>query len=138
MNGVEAAFQGHTYHLLFNGHAMFAVQELFGERELSDVIFTQTAEGLDALVTVFCMLAEQGELARRYEGYDAGGLPDAEQLRLAVMPADLPGLRGAVMKAILKGYGREIEEEETDLGLAELQKKRKAPRRGRTTSAREP
>lgn len=138
MNDVEAVFQGETYHLLFNGNAMFSVQELFGDAEMTEAIFAPTVDGMDALAKAFCLLAEQGELARRYDGYDAKDIPDAERVRLMARPVDLPGLRAAVMKAILKGYGREVEEAETDIGLAELQKKTKATRRGRTTSAQEP
>lgn len=38
----------------------------------------------------------------------------------------------------MRGYKRDVPEEETDLGLAELQKKRTAKRSKQTTSASEP
>ena len=87
---------------------------------------------------MFCLLAEQGELARRYEGDDKGETPDEEQLRAAVMPYDVIAMRQSVLEALMRGYKRDVPEEETALGLAELQKKRTAKRSTQTTSASEP
>ena len=78
------------------------------------------------------------ELARRYEGYDKGETPDEERLRATIMPYDVITMRQSVLEALMRGYKRDVSEEETDLGLAELQKKRTAKRSKQTTSVLEP
>ena len=123
MNEVKVTVCGTEYHLLFNGYAMFAAQDMFENRQLGEIVQDNTAEGFVNLCRVFCLLAEQGELARRYEGYDKGETPDEEQLRAAVMPYDVIAMRQSVLEALMRGYKRDVPEEETDLGLAELQKK---------------
>ena len=117
---------------------MFAAQDMFENRQLGEIVQDNTAEGFVNLCRVFCLLAEQGELARRYEGYDRGETPDEERLRAAVMPYDVITMRQSVLEALMRGYKRDVPEEETDLGLAELQKKRTAKRSKQTTSASEP
>lgn len=127
MNDVAVCFQGREYHLLFNGNAMFAEKELFGKQGgIAQAISQDGVEGVRQLAEAFCLLAGQGELARRYEGHETQPVPNPEAVAVHALPVDLPAMRGAVMRAILKGYGREIEEDEIDLGLAEVQKKRKA------------
>lgn len=138
MNEIKATVCGTEYHLLFNGYAMFAAQDMFENRQLGEIVQDNTAEGFVNLCRVFCLLAEQGELARRYEGYDKGETPDEERLRAAVMPYDVITMRQSVLEALMRGYKRDVPEEETDLGLAELQKKRTAKRSKQTTSASEP
>lgn len=124
MNEVKTTVCGTEYHLLFNGYAMFAAQDMFENRQLGEIVQDNTAEGFVNLCRVFCLLAEQGELARRYEGYDRGETPDEERLRAAVMPYDVIAMRQSVLEALMRGYKRDVPEEETDLGLAELQKKK--------------
>lgn len=135
MNDVSVKVCGQEYHLLFNGYALFASIELFGDRQLGELVQENTGEGFVNLCRVFCLLAEQGELSRRYEGQDAGPLPEEEKLRAIAMPYDVIAMRQACMNAIMRGYKREVEPDETDLGLAELQKKRTKGRRKPTTSA---
>lgn len=137
MNEVKVTVCGTEYHLLFNGYAMFAAQDMFKDRQLGEIVQDNTAEGFVNLCRVFCLLAEQGELARRYEGYDKGETPDEERLRASVMPYDVIAMRQSVLEALMRGYKRDVPEEETDLGLAELQKKRTAKRSKQTTSASE-
>ena len=125
MQEIKAKVCGQTYHLLFNGYAMYAGMEAFGDRSLAEVIQENSMQGFMDLCKVFCLLGEQGELARRYEGYDPGKLPDEEELRLHAAPFDILAMRQACIEAVTAGFRREVEAAETDLGLAELQKKRK-------------
>ena len=136
MNEIKATVCGTEYHLLFNGYAMFAAQDMFENRQLGEIVQDNTAEGFVNLCRVFCLLAEQGELARRYEGYDKGETPDEERLRAAVMPYDVITMRQSVLEALMRGYKRDVPEEETDLGLAELQsgQSRLPPHRSRERS----
>lgn len=123
MNQIEITLAGKQYSLLFNGYAMFAEQELFGETGMIEEIQQNTAKGFEALCKAVCLLAEQGELARRYEGHEAQEMLSVDQVRVLATPIDMLMLRTAVVRAVMKGYGREIEETEKDLGLAELEKK---------------
>lgn len=123
MNQVEITFGGKQYSLLFNGYALFAEREMFGDKGMVEEIQQNTAAGLEALCKAVCMLAEQGELARRYEGFEPQETLSVDQVRVLATPMDLLMLRTAVVRAVVKGYGREVEEEEKDLGLAELEKK---------------
>lgn len=134
MNDVSVKVCGKEYHLLFNGYAMFAAQEVFGDKNPSDVVYENTADGFVDLCRVFCILAEQGELSRRYEGHDKSEVPDEGMLRVKTAPYDVIAMRQGVISAITNGYKREIVEDETDLGLAELQKKRTKNRAKHTTS----
>lgn len=138
MNETKVKVCGKEYHLLFNGYAMFAAQEMFGARPIGEIVQDTTAEGFINLCHVFCLLAEQGELSRRYEGCDRADTPKEELLQVQAMPYDVIEMRQGVLQALMRGYKREIEEEETDLGLAELQKKRTAKRSSRNTSGSEP
>lgn len=96
---------------------------MFGDKNPSDVVYENTADGFVDLCRVFCILAEQGELSRRYEGHDKSEVPDEGMLRVKTAPYDVIAMRQGVISAITNGYKREIVQDETDLGLAELQKK---------------
>lgn len=123
MDDVKGYFQGKEYHLLFNGYAMFAEEELFDGASIVDAVGMEGKEGIEPLAKAFCLLAEQGELARRYAGYTPQDIPDPERVKHFLMPYELPGMRKAVLTAVLQGYGREEQKEEIDLGLVEMQKK---------------
>ena len=60
-------------------------------------------------------------------GYTPCEVPNAETLAAAIMPLELIAMKAALPRAIELGYGREVREEddEIDLGLAELRQKKK-------------
>jgi len=122
---VKIRFQGKGYSLLFNGAAMFAAQELFGEESLSDAIFEGGAEAWGKVCRLLEILIEQGELARRFYGHTEQPLLAAEEIRLMAGPLEITHLRQAATDAIMKGYGREVENEDEiiDVGLLKHQKK---------------
>lgn len=121
--------QGKTFYFMFNGLAMFALEDTFGGKEYLEKLRENTAEGLSALLQVSAILAEQGELARREMGYTPTELPTQSNFGIPALlhPIDILTLRNGCIGAINLGYTREIsnEDEEIDLGLIELQKKRK-------------
>ncbi len=123
MNSVKIAFGGKEYTLLHNGYAMFQLRELFGE-DLMEQMYESTPEGFETLCKVAEVLSEQGELARRYEGMDSHDTLKAERLKIMASPLEAAQIRNDVVKTILKGFGREIEDEEKDLALAELEQKK--------------
>jgi hypothetical protein len=127
MKCVKVTISGLELHLLFNGAAMFEIEEQFGSAsELLNIIKEDTKEAFAALCDAVFILAEQGELARRYAGYEAGEIPTKEKLGRVAMPNDILDFKIAVPQAITLGYGREIEPEngEVDLVLAELNQKK--------------
>ena len=141
MDGIKITFKGREYSLLYNGSAMFEVEARYSKpREVApgadeaeadtfsifDLIGERTPDGFKALCSIAAIMAEQGELMRRYMGYDAGAVLTAEELQIFLLPTEHINLYRAVCNAITKGYGREVEEEEIDLGLIELQKKTEA------------
>lgn len=112
--------------MTFNGAAMFEIEERFGGAtklldELSD-----GREGFDKLCQATAILAEQGELVRRHFGYEPGPMLTEETVRALATPKDIVLLRQAVINAVMQGYGREVtdDQEEVDLGLAELEQKK--------------
>lgn len=124
MNRVNVMFGGEEYSLLFNGFAMFAEKEIFGQESNIAVDCQKPGvEGFKVLCKAVSLLSEQGELARRYEGQESRKTLTEEQIAVTASPLDIIRLRTALVKAVLKGYEREIEEGEKDLGLAELEKK---------------
>lgn len=123
----EITLAGKTYPLLYNGAAMFAAQELLGERNLVTTLTAQGTEGFDFLCKLTVLMAEQGELMRRYEGHKKAPFLKEEALRLLARPFDIIQIRNAALEAVAAGFRREVQEEETevDLGLQELQKKKR-------------
>jgi len=125
MKAEQITLNGKNYYLVFNGVAKFAIDELCGEQLIWDLILPGTSEAHSYLCKAVSILAEQGELVRRYYGYDHGEMLAAEEALLFIKPDDISSLKLALNKAIARGYGREIEddEKEVDLVLQEIQKK---------------
>lgn len=122
MGDIKIEIGGQEYYLLYNGAAMFAIDD---GGNISDRLWDTSAAGFDWICQAVAVLAEQGELARRYMGYDKGPLLTADAVKALTMPIDIIQLRQAVFRAVMAGYGREIkdDDQEIDLGLVELQKK---------------
>ena len=138
MRAVRIELAGRERYLCFTVEAMFQLEEeLCGTRELMEVIAANTREGFSAVCRTAAILAEQGELARRQMGYELEPMMDAAAVSASIIhPADLAKLRTAVVNAITLGYGREVEPEndEVDLGLADLDEQKKTEPPGPTTS----
>jgi hypothetical protein len=117
------AFEGREYPLLLNGNAYFKLIGLFGD---NDVIGGLMACDFERVCEAAAILAEQAELDRRADGY--GDLPFLDGARLAVKSgvAQAFAVKSAVMQAAIDGFEREKldENEEIDLSLAELNKKK--------------
>lgn len=126
MRTVPVSLGGVTYHLLLNGTALFDLYDRFGDKgSLTDHFQGNTRESFAALCYFLTVLAEQGELWRRYMGHNPGPIPTEEELRLLLIPNDVPAARGAVIDALLAGFRREEGEKPrtVDKGLLALQKK---------------
>lgn len=127
MKAVKLTISGKILYLAFNGEALFTIRDSYGgAKELLEVIRPDTKESFQALCAATALLAEQGELARRDMGYDSQEIVSAAALERMVMPSEILELKEAIPRAISLGFGREIEPEnnEVDLGLAELNQKK--------------
>lgn len=117
---------GQTWHLCLNGSALFDLYDRNGtEGSILDPIWGNDKASFDATCHMLALLAQQGELVRRYQGLDKGPLATEQQFRATLMPLDVIRARRALEQAVLRGFGREHkpEEERIDLGLLEIEKK---------------
>jgi len=117
-----------TLYLAFDGEAMFIIDEKHGGvQQLMEKLLKTDRESFAAVCETAAMLAERGELARRYYGYDPQDFTEASVIMNIIQPAQIVDLKDAVIKAIELGFGREIEdgEKEIDLGLLELNEQKK-------------
>lgn len=132
IGGVRAVvfnYKGSDCHLLYNVAAMFQVQDEFGA-DFLDKLNAREKDGILVMLRMLAVMAEQGELARRDIGLDRQEIPEFEATFLKLQPVDIAELYTACVNAVNLGSLREVsdEDEEIDLGLAELQKKRKKRR----------
>ena len=128
MKAVRLALAGRERYLAFTVEAMFQLEERFGGvQELIEAVSANSREGFQAACQAASVLAEQGELARRHMGYDSAPIPSAEEIAATTAPSGITALKMAVTSAVTLGFGREIEpdSDEVDIGLAELNEKKK-------------
>lgn len=128
MKAVKIALAGRERHLCFTVEAMFQIQAQFGGSvELVETIQSPGRDGFTAACQVAAILSEQGELGRRSLGYDPEPMANAEEIAASMLPSDMIALKLAIPAAISLGYGREVdpENDEVDLGLAELNAQKK-------------
>ncbi len=84
MQTVEFSYGPKTIHLYHNSAAMFAIQDLEspkdGDPSVYDRILANTSAGVSLLCQVAHILAQQGELCRRYLQYTPERVPPAVEL----------------------------------------------------------
>lgn len=125
MRTVPVSLGGVTYHLLLNGAALFDLYDRFGDRgSLADHLQGSGRDAFENTCFFLEKLAEQGELWRRYQGYDHGPLPGAEAFRVGLTPMEAVLARKAVVEALAAGFAQEETEKPgtVDKGLLALQK----------------
>ena len=128
MKAVKINLAGRVRYLAFTGEAMFQMRDKFGgTSQLLDNMKADTREGFSIACEAAALLAEQGELVRRNFGYDPEPILDASTIAATAAPNEIVALKLAIPAAISLGYGREVEPEndEVDLGLAELNTQKK-------------
>lgn len=125
MKTVEFEFNDRTYHLCFNGAALFDCYDRFGTKgEITDNIMRQTRKGFENACWMLAKLSEQGEAVRKYLGLETQKpLTEAECLIL-LKPIDVLTAKEKIMEAIARGFMREETESEFDPWLAELEQKK--------------
>ncbi len=126
----QVTINGQKYELLYNGAAMFAMHDICGETSLTDAISAEGAGAFETIARIGAELAKQGELFRRFMGEDERPILTAEEILATITPLGAIRLRSAIMTAITEGYKRSTAQEnkEIDLGLLELNRKKKQAR----------
>ncbi len=130
MKTVPFRHKGRTYHLLMNAAALFDIYEKFGSKGfITDHIRGNNRTALEAISWMLAKLAEQGELWRRYQGFEGGEMPSEEMFLMTLLPMDMLEARRAIEQAVHEGFRMEEgpERSEVDIGLLELQKKTETP-----------
>lgn len=122
---VTVMIQEQDYHLAYTVKAMFEIMDLLGEKDLMTVMMDNTGKEYQNLCQMAEIMSKAAEDLLFYEGQATGKVLNAEELKIGARPVDLLALKSAMTQAVAFGYGREVEneEDEVDLGLAELQKK---------------
>ena len=116
-------FDGKDYYLSYNVMAVHQIYDL-GIEDLSAAISDRGAKAFEQVCRAAEIMIQQGELVRRYLGYDPGNVISAETLMLTLGLNHDFALRRTMMEAVLDGLRSETDErQEVDLGLLELQKK---------------
>jgi hypothetical protein len=132
MKHIDFEFNGTTYALSFTAEALFTVYDKFGYT--SDILETTKAlepclEGWKNCCWLAALMASQGELQRRHQGYDPERMVTMEELRTGFMAADSIRLRQAVRDALVQGFQRDVpdseESEEVNLVLLEREEAEK-------------
>ena len=130
MRAVKIILAGRERHLCLTVEAMACIEERFGSiNALIDLLPDRSRTGVSAACGAAAILAEQGELARRALGYDPAPMADEAAILATLSPKEAVDLSLAIPAAISLGFGREVEPEnnEVDLGLAELNAQKKTP-----------
>lgn len=135
MKHIDFDFNGKTCALSFTAEALFTVYDRFG---VTDDILSATkalepsAEGWKNCCWLAALMAAQGELQRRRQGYEPQPLVTLEELRTGLMAAESVRLRNAVRAALEQGFARSVEDadedEEVDLVLLERERAQKKTR----------
>lgn len=127
MKTLKLEIAGRALHLCLNGAALFDIYDKYGTTGfLTDPIRGETREAFEATCWFLAKLAEQGELVRRQQGHDKAPIATADWFRTALRPADVLVARQAIETAVRLGFAREVDDdEEIDLGLAELDAQKK-------------
>lgn len=121
----ELTLNGNRYTLLFNGAAMFKINEICGDGNLGEILQGNTSGTFEKTCEVVAELARQGELFNRYLGDDNGKILTPDEIKLTASPYGIQKMRIAAMEAIAEGYKRGTETGDIDLGLAELNQKKR-------------
>lgn len=127
IKAIKFEYHGNIYFFLFNGYAMFSIEDLTNGESIFDFISKPGKEGFDNLCTVAAILSEQGKNAREYHGFPSCAYLKKEELLINCLPFEHGQLMKAVSSAILLGYGRDVKDdnEVVDLYAAEIQAQKK-------------
>lgn len=120
----EIKLNGKKYELLMSGEAHFAIDEL-SKGKPAEAIAGNDLQSFRTLCRMTVELANAAERYHRWLGDDTQPELTAEEVMVTLSPMGVQRLRKAVYEAISDGYKRGVgEDEDVDLGLAELNQKK--------------
>lgn len=124
--GCKCRLGGTEYWLVYTADAYFDIQNAYGADFLKK-LRPGTREAYEVAVGCLLILAREGELCRRYMGYDAAEMLTEEDVRRCVLPDSIVKVKTLVNEAVLAGLRVENAaknaDEPVDLGLLEYEKK---------------
>lgn len=119
---------GENRALNYSIEVMFNVVEKFGNiQNALDIIEKDGLDAFEAVRWFAVQMANDAELCRRDAGYEPLPMLTPDTITLRMKPLEYEVLKGSVVDAICLGYRRDLpsgQDEEVDLGLAELQAKK--------------
>lgn len=124
---IPVVIAGRERLLNYSIEVMFDVNEKFGSvNTLLDLMQQNTRDGFEATKWLVLRMANDGELCRRAEGYDAVPMLTNDDISTRIRPIDFAELVAAATDAVRLGYQRENQDEdqEVDIGLEELNAKK--------------
>lgn len=117
---------GSEYWLVYTADAYFEIRERYGADPFEG-LRADDRSAYDMAVGCLSILAREGELCRRYMGYEAKPMLTENEIRRTVLPDGIVPVKNAVANAILAGMridnANEQDDEPIDLGLLEFEKK---------------
>lgn len=135
MKHIDFEFNDATYPLSFTAEALFTVYDKFGfTSNILEVTqaMEPTVEGWKNCCYLAALMAAQGELQRRHQGYEPRKMLTLEELRTGFMAAESNRLRQAVVQAMEQGFHRDVPgedaEQEVNLVLLEREEAEKKAR----------
>lgn len=129
--GCTITRNGREYWLVCTADAYFEILETYGG-EFGEKLLAGGLPGLECALGCLAILAREGELCRRYMGYEAQEFLNVEEIRRYNPVGDREVIVGAVLDAMQAGMRIDKKEEDTgpvDIGLAEFEKKTAIRRR---------
>ena len=105
----------------------FEIKERYGTDPF-ERLRADDRSGWDCAIGCLLILAREGELCRRYMGYEPLPMLDEETLRRTVLPDGVVNVKNAVAEAIFAGMRIENalkDDSPVDVGLLEFEKKTK-------------
>ena len=125
---ISTAINGERHELNYSIEVMFNMADKFGNIQAAlEIIEKDGWEGFEAVRWFAVQMANDAELCRREAGYEPRSMLTEDTITPRIKPLDYEILKGDVVNAIALGYQRDLPEaqdEEVDLGLAELQAKK--------------
>ena len=124
-----AVINGKARYLHMSVEVLFDVYDKYGSVEKAlEIMQPDTKEAFEVLCFLAVEMANSAELYRRSAGYDHSPFIEEKDISIHMSPATYMALKESVCQAITMGFKQEqtSEDEEQDLGLAELRKKENA------------
>jgi hypothetical protein len=135
--GTSADINGTEYYFLYDGDAIFRIQDEFGPGILPELSLRETGSA-ERILRVSEILTEQAAMkCKKYGIEDAPVFKATKFKETDVMPWMYMDLQKACMDAANIGFEREIQEKDEEVDLILLKRQKKRVSSGQSTSRTE-